>query len=124
MLSVKMEKKQADWQKQMKEILQNEITPLNKKIVDLEAQFKKFPPIQPTVAPPAPSPKKEKHATLEDQIGCKDCYPKILNAVIAKEFKGAEAECTTCGLPVHAEKAKSETWNCPGCDSKSAKLRK
>ena len=120
-----MEKKQADWQKDMKETLQTEFKPINKKIEDLEAQVKKLPPTpKPTQAPPVPSTKKEKHESLEDQIECKDCYPKILSAVVNKEFKDAEAECDTCGLPVHAEKAKSDDWNCPGCDGKNAKLRK
>lgn len=61
------------------------------------------------------------HKTIEEQIACPDCYPKIREAVFkkhAEETQDSGWVCEGCGLGVREE------WEeCPNCKSKDAKER-
>lgn len=59
--------------------------------------------------------------TLDQLLDCPDCYPKLKEKVIAKEFKDADFKCVECGLPVKKEESAKTEWKCPGCKHGFAK---
>jgi len=106
-----------------KETWKEEIaTIVEKKLKEWKPQKTESPPSSSTLKPvETPAPKHTPH-TLEDLINCPDCYPKIRNAVIKKEFKDTTHICdnTECALPVKGEESAKPEWKCPSCGGRFA----
>lgn len=118
------EEKNQDWRPEIKRILGEENKPIQDKLKSIETLLSGVEThIYKQESGQKPPGNSEGHKNLKDQIDCPDCYPKILNAVVSKEFKGAEAECTECGLPVRKERAEKEEWECPSCKNKFARVK-
>lgn len=78
-----------------------------------------------TSKPSEPEHNKPAHATIEEQLACPDCYPKIRDAIVKKEgFKLSIGKrdpyeypyhCKGCGLNV-----KKDEKECPSCGTSEA----
>lgn len=116
-----MSEKKEDWKKTIKEMIEGEVSKVDKKVIDLGINVMK-------ALETLPSSEREKSEnkhlhTLKEQIDCPSCYPELRKKVFDKEFKNADAQCLGCGLLAKKENAEKEEWNCPNCGSKEAEIR-